>query len=440
MSTLIRCRRAARLVCLVALMSPVAAAGQLLTTLEFSFSNPGARSLGFGGAFVALADDATAAFANPAGLVQLTRPELSLEGRSWSYTTPYTRGGRAAGVPTGIGIDTAPGPLTGESSADLTGISFASFVYPGKRWSLALFQHQLANFEMTQEIQGLFAPGSVAAGSMRGPIERGFWDLEIVTRGLAAAFQVTETLSLGLGVSHFDPSGVSMGSEYLPDDDTFDSYFAEASFLASRQVHEITIEAEGSDWGLAAGFLWNLADNWGLGGVYRQGPEFEWRADFVAGPVNPDLPPGTPARFTIPLALPDVYGLGVSYRSDNGRWTGAFEWDRIEYSTIIETLDPAFKSPGDSLDDGDEFHLGAEYAFLGAKPVFAVRLGLWLDPDHQVRNESDFPFPQAELPPGADELHYSAGFGVAFKRFQLDLGIDLSERIDTASISAIYSF
>lgn len=39
------------------------------TTFQFSFSNPGARSLGFGGAFVALADDATASFANPAGLV-----------------------------------------------------------------------------------------------------------------------------------------------------------------------------------------------------------------------------------------------------------------------------------------------------------------------------------------------------------------------------------
>lgn len=38
---------------------------QALTSLEFSVSNPGARSLGFGGAFVALADDATAAFPDP---------------------------------------------------------------------------------------------------------------------------------------------------------------------------------------------------------------------------------------------------------------------------------------------------------------------------------------------------------------------------------------
>jgi long-subunit fatty acid transport protein len=75
-----------------------AVAQGLPTTLEFSFSNPGARSMGFGGAFVALADDATAAFANPAGLVQLTRPEISLEGRSWSYLLqPVYRGGKAHG-------------------------------------------------------------------------------------------------------------------------------------------------------------------------------------------------------------------------------------------------------------------------------------------------------------------------------------------------------
>ena len=46
---------------------------------QFNFNNPGARSLGMGGAFVAVADDATAVIANPAGLVILQRPELSAE-------------------------------------------------------------------------------------------------------------------------------------------------------------------------------------------------------------------------------------------------------------------------------------------------------------------------------------------------------------------------
>src|SRR5215210_866139 len=43
---------------------------------------PGARALGIGGAFIGVADDATAAEANPAGLTILSRPELSLHVRS----------------------------------------------------------------------------------------------------------------------------------------------------------------------------------------------------------------------------------------------------------------------------------------------------------------------------------------------------------------------
>ncbi len=70
---------------LAGLLAPANVSGQeAVVPLQFSFSDPGARSMGFGGAFVALADDATAAFANPAGLVQLLRPEVSIEGRRWS--------------------------------------------------------------------------------------------------------------------------------------------------------------------------------------------------------------------------------------------------------------------------------------------------------------------------------------------------------------------
>ena len=55
-----------------------APAGGQTAAFQFSFPNPGARSMGLGGAFVALADDATAALANPAGLVQLAAPEVSI--------------------------------------------------------------------------------------------------------------------------------------------------------------------------------------------------------------------------------------------------------------------------------------------------------------------------------------------------------------------------
>ncbi|MGZ8867156.1 MAG: UPF0164 family protein [Thermoanaerobaculia bacterium] len=53
-----------------------------LSGLQFNFGNPGARALGMGGAFLGLADDASAVEANPAGLTILRKPEVSLEVRN----------------------------------------------------------------------------------------------------------------------------------------------------------------------------------------------------------------------------------------------------------------------------------------------------------------------------------------------------------------------
>src|SRR5712691_3763146 len=54
-----------------------------LAGLQFNFGNPGARSLGMGGAFLGLADDASAAEANPAGLTILRKPEVTIEARNY---------------------------------------------------------------------------------------------------------------------------------------------------------------------------------------------------------------------------------------------------------------------------------------------------------------------------------------------------------------------
>src|SRR5688572_21375251 len=50
-------------------------------SIQFAFVPPGARSLGMGGAFVGRADDATAAYTNPAGLTQLRALEIAAQGR-----------------------------------------------------------------------------------------------------------------------------------------------------------------------------------------------------------------------------------------------------------------------------------------------------------------------------------------------------------------------
>ena len=69
---------------MVLLLVSTAVEAQITQTVEIASSpNPvgsGARALGMGGAFIGVADDATAASWNPAGLIQLETPEISIVG------------------------------------------------------------------------------------------------------------------------------------------------------------------------------------------------------------------------------------------------------------------------------------------------------------------------------------------------------------------------
>src|SRR5258708_22341673 len=109
---------------------------------KFNRSLRGARSLALGGAFVALADDATAAYANPAGLSILESPEVSIEGRSWNTTTIFTTAGDARNGSDFRSFD------FGRAKDYTAGLSFVSFVYSQRdaRWAVALYRHQLIDF------------------------------------------------------------------------------------------------------------------------------------------------------------------------------------------------------------------------------------------------------------------------------------------------------
>lgn len=441
-------------VCFLAVIAAgFASAQEIPGTFEFSFSNPGARSLGLGGAFSGLADDATAAFANPAGLVQLVEPEVSIEGRHWSYKTPFIEGGRYVGSPTGLGLDTDPGLRASESTEDIEGISFVSFVYPRPRWAVALYRHQLANFRARTETQGLFGEPPDDFADPRSLDRRWSTSLDIVTTGLSGAHRVHERLSLGIGVVFFDGRLDAPFSRYLPDDLTVDGIFAPNSYRPDRQLVYGDMVFDDTDWGTSAGFHWSPTERWQVGGFYREGPEFDVLFDGRAGPAGTVLDPSiAPDELLIavitPMRFPDVYGVGVGFRSHDGRFAVGFEWDRVEYSTTFDSFDPTLVG-GDpdadlglqlTADDGDELHLGAEYVFLDAQPVVAVRAGAWLDPDHRYRSITADPEHRALFPAGEDETHLAVGFGLVFEDFQIDVGFDHSDLVDTASLSMIYSF
>src|SRR6266851_7533442 len=109
----------------LALALPAAAQNtdiESVSGLTFNFGNPGARSLGMGGAFLGLADDASAAEANPAGLTILRKPEVSLEVRNYQEQQLFTTSGTYPDIQR-----TAFSHYS--QRVDLT---FGSFVYPWK--------------------------------------------------------------------------------------------------------------------------------------------------------------------------------------------------------------------------------------------------------------------------------------------------------------------
>ncbi len=417
----------------------VSAQQEVPPTFEFSFSNPGARSMGFGGAFAGLADDATAAFANPAGLVQLVAPEISLEGRYWSYSTPYISGGRIFGTPIGIGLDSTPGLRTSTSDTDLTGLSFLSFVYPSGRWSFAFYRHLLSNYEFEGLTDGLYS-----GPWPNNPVRREFAydktvDLQFISYAVAGAFEVNEKLSLGLAINSIEGDVALITGVYgkirsgVPND----IFFAPAPIVPDNLYYTTSVMIDDRDWGLNLGIHWKPVESWSFGAFFRQGPKFEAVIEVRVGPSfgDPDLTGQVFESDTANVQFPSVYGLGASYRSKNDRVILSFEWDRVDYSSIFSDDNELH------IDDANEFHLGGEYAFLNLAPVVSLRAGIWLDPDHQISYIADENYvADALLTPGDDHIHYAAGLGLAFKRFQLDVAADFSELVDTLSLSFIYSF
>lgn len=419
-------------------LAPATSAQEGPVTFEFSFSNPGARSMGLGGAFAALADDATAAFANPAGLVQLIEPEISVEGRSWSYDTPFIQGGRASGSPSGLGVDSATGLRRGTSSSEQTGFSFASFVYPGDGWALAVYRHTWADFDLDSRVDGLFAV--VDGEDERSEDVRATTSVEVVNSGVALAFELGERFSVGVGGVYYEAKLDSFTDEFSQDDDDFyERNDFDPELLDTAYSHR----ADDDGFVVHAGLLWRPSESWSLGAHYRQGPELAMRVIEIVGPGQDELPVGTvELDVTTPFQLPDTWGAGVAYRHPDGSWTLSFEWTRVEYSSITESLDTeVFDADQLALEDGDEYHLGLEYVFVRSRPIVALRLGAWHDPAHSLGSgpTADV-FESAIFQTGDDEIHATAGLGVVFGDFQLDLGADLSDTADLVSLSFVYRF
>ena len=119
----------------------------LLSKVSFNLTNPGGKSLAMGGAFTAIADDATAALANPAGLGLISSMEFAVSGKRTDETL-----GLATARSTATGPLTAPYPGIETTNVDrdtrATSVDFAGVVVPlSRRLVAALTYAENLRFE-----------------------------------------------------------------------------------------------------------------------------------------------------------------------------------------------------------------------------------------------------------------------------------------------------
>src|SRR5258706_2303706 len=407
--------------------------------IQFNFLNPGASHLGMGGAFIGGADDATAAYANPAGVINILRPEVSLEGRVWTYGPSNPESGRGSGAPTGIGVDTIGHIREATTQRNVPAVSFASAVYPSERWAVAVYYHELANYVAEPEQRGISLD---TKGGYSGLYPtRSTLDLQILSFGAAAAFRVLDNVYLGVDLAHTDFELHSTTKRYDFDD------FNQADFKTLRDTQ--TQEGKDSATRYGAGIIWDVVPSLRFGAVYRRGPSYDVTATTISEPKNetPQFTAVCPAKFHVP----DFYGVGVSVRPNAFLNVNAdvdrvayskMSRDFVEFSELFTACESQPRAKAYRVPDGHEYHLGIRYVaarrndFLQRHPL-TLRAGAWSEPPHALEyigsGPQRFLFSQNRA-----ALHGSLGFSVILDRWvQAALAMDVSRHQRIISISTL---
>ncbi len=370
----------------------------------FRFNNPGARSNGMGGAFIGLADDATAAYANPAGLTILTKPEISVEYKWGEVTNSVT-------------------DFVGTQEYDEThsGLSFLSYVHPMEKTSVAVFRHQFLNQEANFVYRG-------------GPSDYNIINVEqdAVTYGISVGHEMTDTFSVGISVGFDQLNYNVLGTHYVSGGPSDPNPYRIYSVDDTPWAEHFT-----------ASILWNPIGELNLGLVYRMGPKFESNYEKHSWDnVNSCYIYSVYEQI---LNIPDVWGIGISYRFFSN-FTAVLDVNYVTYSELLDDLKD-FNTGEDisdewSMDDEVEIHVGFEYIIDINEIPFAIRAGYYYLPEQMWTYSGTDPSTIALMErtePIEDDI-FSLGFGAVFNNFQIDIAGSAGDYIKEFTGSIVFRF
>lgn len=404
--------------------------------LDFSISptpvGSGARAAGMADAFVAIADDATAASWNPAGLTQLERPELSVVG-SFNFVQDEFNA-------------SSDKETESTHTSSFTDLNFLSFVYPlppfgssGRNTVLSI------SYQRKYDFTGDFAIALNDTLELT-PDDRFdfFTDFDFEQQGglsaitPAIAIELTRSLSFGIAVNiwrstFFDDNGWDQ-TVTIEGTTFFNDEFQEQSSRVERESYD---DLEGEN--VTVGLLWQVNDRWRVGLRYDSG--LHAKATYDKTNVG-DGVTFEPIHEDRKLRLPDTWALGIAFRP-NDRLTVAFDISRTDWNDFyIEQADGTRISlvDGVEMDDPDvstdfdptySYRLGAEYVFIPKHPtetldtLWSLRGGLFLDQEPASGRPSTDPIVPGD---GNPDNFYGFAIGVGmqvFNRINIDAAYQL---------------
>lgn len=372
-------RSCAVLLALAILISGIALAG------GYQINEQHARSMGFAGAFVAQASDASAVYFNPAGLAFQ---------KGWRFS-----GGTTLIIPSTK--FTGPSPSTNTTSME------SQIFYPSNLY-LAFGMENGMTFGLG--IYNPFGLGSEWPADWSGRRLSVKTDLRTFYINPSVGYRIDDRLAIGVGVS-FIVGDVSLKFR-VP------TYSTLAPPTPAAKDGTALLEADGTGFGFNVGVLFKPTDRLSIGLSYRSKTDLEFSGEATFSDMQalgPYFPGGT-GKTTLPLV--NTFAGGVAYRVTDQLTVEAdlqyVGWGKYKELKVDLEEGPAFPLTGRPLqsdmgskkdwEDAYLVKIGAEYRM----DRFAFRVGYIMDTTPQPDKSVE------PMLPDADRNEFTMGVGYQF--------------------------
>ena len=387
----------------------------------------GARAIGMGGAFIGIADDATAASWNPAGLIQLEKPEMSIVGAYYSRTEDFS--------------SSMNPEIANSATVDDTNLNYLSASLPFNAFKrnmvVSVNYQRLYEFKRSFDYRLELSTPSVPPLTS---IQDNSYDMDgyIGALGIAYTAEITPKISIG-GTLNVWTDDLFWKNGWK---ENFTSH-SETTFGASHVLEDTDITDAYKDFsGVNAniGIMWNAFRNFTVGAVLKTPFTATVTNEYSENWVQTDAATGAVIDSVsindsedLDIDMPMSYGLGLAWRISD-QFSLDLDVYRTEWSNYIVTDSDGNKTSGiggqaetdSSVDDTTQIRFGGEYLIIRPDQamVIPLRAGLFYDPEPTYDGTKDF-------------YGLSLGSGIGYKRIVFDLAYQLRWGRDVETDSLI---